>query len=179
MGNNDFLDEYLPDKDNEATDNENIHALDNLPLSTEYRKCKVTSKGISEDQKIIIGDDAERLSAANKMRVLLSQLNLSGRIPWLFPDLSELQDIAEKQKFGRLVDGPDVIAYIRNTMVHGKQINRKRFSIVSAEAKEQALHLSIWYIELCLLKILGHKGTYASRTTEDDYSSSPVPWASL
>ena len=46
---------------------------------------------------------------------------------------------------------------------------------VPKEAREEALDLGLWYLELCLLKMLDHKGEYKNRI---NLKYEMVPWSS-
>jgi len=122
-----------------------------------------------EKNNLLIGSDAETIGAANKIRLLLSHLNLKTSIPKAF---THLKDISE-------IDAPEVFVQIRNAIVHSKEKNRKKLLKVNIQAKSEALQLGIWYIELSLLKILEFKGKYYNRTIRDQYPTKceqVVPW---
>jgi len=120
-----------------------------------------------KQKKMIQGKDADSISASNKIRLLLSQLNIDQAIP---ADLSALSAIENAR------DGPEIFVTIRNALVHGQERIRK----ISLTAKYQALQLALWYIELSLLYILGYTGNYHNRTLKDKWKDTgqPLPWAS-
>jgi len=123
-----------------------------------------------EKNKLLVGSDAETISAANKIRLLLSHLNLRTAVPKAFTHLKEISEI----------DAPEVFVQIRNAIVHSREKNRKKLLKVNIWAKSEALQLGIWYIELSLLKILEFNGRYYNRTIRDQYPSKCeqfVPWA--
>lgn len=112
---------------------------------------------IVENKKLLIGKDSENISAANKIRLLISQLNINTDIPIKF---SSLQNYLKSEK---LVDAPDTVVQIRNAIVHSQEEKRKKLRDININAKSEALQLCIWYIELALLKILNYNHIYTNR----------------
>ncbi|MNG96506.1 hypothetical protein D3C79_555750 [compost metagenome] len=125
---------------------------------------------IVENEKIIIGNEAEGVSAANKIRLLIFQLKISKSIPNSF---KELISVAKES------DGPEIFVKIRNALVHGQETKRNELQKISDKAKFQALQLGIWYVELALLYILKYKGSYKNRTDGKVWEGKGeiVPWA--
>ena len=82
-----------------------------------------------ENKNLLIGKDAENISASNKIRLLLSQLNVSNEIPKSFTNLQSLQDI---------VDAPDAFVQIRNAIVHSQEEKRKKLSKMPSRIKYEA-----------------------------------------
>jgi hypothetical protein len=125
---------------------------------------------VVERKRLIIGDDADRISAANKIRLLLSLLEIRADF---FPDLySDLKNIDSVQ------DAPDALVQIRNAVVHGQETKRKRLLEIPGETKAHALHLGIWYVEMALLKILDFNGLCKHRGAGDNKAiKGRVPWA--
>ena len=125
---------------------------------------------IIECKKMIIGKDSENLSASNKIRLLISQLNITSDVPI---DLKNLDEYVRSEI--TVNDGPEAIVQIRNAIVHSQMEKRKKLNSLSFEVRYEALRLSIWYIEISLLKILGFEGKYNNQTSQvyDEY----VPWS--
>ncbi|WP_286753522.1 MULTISPECIES: GNAT family N-acetyltransferase [Sphingobacterium] len=125
---------------------------------------------IVENEKIIIGNEAEGVSAANKIRLLIFQLKISRCIPDSFEDLIS---VAKES------DGPEIFVKIRNALVHGQETKRNELQKIPDRAKFQALQLGIWYVELALLYILKYKGRYNNRTDGKIWEGEGeiVPWA--
>jgi hypothetical protein len=113
---------------------------------------------IIESKKMIVGKDSENISAANKIRLLLSQLNIAHSIPSAFTHLQQFVDENEN-----ITDAPEAIVQIRNAIVHSQQEKRKKLDSIHYMAKHEALQLSIWYIEMTLLKILDFDDKYFNR----------------
>lgn len=129
---------------------------------------------IIEQKKLIIGKDSESINAANKIRLLISQLNLSYSIPKKFTQLQSFLD-----NKNNIIDAPDVIVQIRNSIVHSQEEKRKKLSEIHFKAKYQALQLCIYYMEMSLLKILNFNSEYCNRCSENMATSGRtelVPW---
>lgn len=125
---------------------------------------------IIESKRMILGKDSENLNASNKIRLLISQIDIESSIP---KDLKNLNQYLSEEK--SLNDGPEVIVHIRNAIVHSQVEKRKKLSKISSEVRYEALKLCIWYIELSLLRILEFKGSYNNRTS-NDYNDI-TPWS--
>lgn len=113
---------------------------------------------VVEQRGILVGADATNISAANKIRLLLNQLNASFEIP---PSLQHLT--AYKSSVTEILDGPECFVRIRNSIVHANEDKRKALAKIPNMARYEALQLALWYIELSMLKILGFKGRYKNR----------------
>lgn len=125
---------------------------------------------IVEDKKLIIGEDAKKMSASNKIRLLLSQLNISHLAPGRFTELQKFID-----NDSNIIDAPDAIVQIRNAIVHSQEEKRRKIITIHPNAKHEALELSIWYIEMALLRILSYQGKYINRCSEIN-NEEYVPW---
>ncbi|RNI27902.1 hypothetical protein EFA69_17585 [Rufibacter immobilis] len=130
---------------------------------------------IVENKKLLIGKDAENITAANKIRLLISFVGLDYEVP---PAFKGLQEFIKNDK--NLKDGPDAVVRIRNYIVHSQEDKRKILHLIPNKVLHEALQLSIWYIEMSLLFILGYKGEYHNRCSEAQYigDTETVPWAS-
>ncbi|WP_397301614.1 hypothetical protein [Nonlabens ulvanivorans] len=113
---------------------------------------------VVENKQLIMGSDSDKISAANKIRLIVSQLQLKAHIP---TSLTNLSDVIRGIK--DVTDGPDAITYIRNAIVHSRKKNREKLIGLSNEVKLEARELSLYYIELSLLEILEYKGTITDR----------------
>jgi hypothetical protein len=131
---------------------------------------------IIESKKMIIGKDSENINAANKIRLLLSQLDISHSVPLAFTHLQQFVDENEN-----ITDAPEAIVHIRNAIVHSQHEKRKKLDSIHYMAKYEALQLSIWYIEMTLLKILDFEGKYFNRCSRKMWASEAEvfpPWSS-
>jgi len=130
---------------------------------------------VVESKQLILGKDSENISAANKIRLLLSQLNISLTVPESFTKLREFVD-GNKD----ILDAPDAVVQIRNAIVHSQEEKRKKLSSIHHMAKFEALQLCIWYIEMALLRILDFDDKYFNRCSVEMYKSNAeefVPWS--
>lgn len=128
-----------------------------------------------ETKGLILGKDAESLSASNKVRLLLSQINVSYEAPAHFKHLCEYIE-----KTDELSDAPDAIVGIRNAVVHGQLGKRKKVWEMHYKTKYEALQLCIWYIEMSMLFILKFEGKYLNRCSKNRVESARrenVPWS--
>lgn len=129
---------------------------------------------IIENKKLIMGNDSANISASNKVRLILSQLKID---PSVFPSLTNLTEYCNKES---IIDGPEVIVQIRNAIVHSQVEKRKKLSEIPDLAKYEALQLSIWYIEMSLLRILDFDDKYLNRCSthlKNLYETELVPWS--
>ncbi|HLW08880.1 MAG TPA: hypothetical protein VKX35_00650 [Fermentimonas sp.] len=114
---------------------------------------------IVEQKKIITNNHSQGLKgAANKIRLLLSQL----KIPFEIPEHSTNLKTFIKQK-GKINDGPDAIVQVRNAIIHTQERKIKFLEQISAEVNNEIRNLAIWYIERILLRMLKYKGKYNNR----------------
>lgn len=131
---------------------------------------------IIERKKLILGKDSENIVAANKIRLLISQLGINTLIPKALVDLQDFKDTNKDT----IADAVDTIVQIRNAIVHSQEEKRKKLDSIPHMAICQALQLSIWYIELSLLCILDFNGKYFNRCSSGKFKSESedlVPWS--
>ncbi|WP_268224341.1 hypothetical protein [Sinomicrobium oceani] len=102
--------------------------------------------------------------AANKIRVLLSHIDLSPDIPEKCVHLLEF--LKGNDNFQNM-DGPEIITSIRNAIVHAKKVKRDRWGTLGTMARHEALQLSLWYIERVLLYVMDYKGNYYNRISKE------------
>jgi hypothetical protein len=127
-----------------------------------------------EKKKLIKGNDAININAANKIRLVLSQIKLENDVP---SSLTELTKLIKESKEDS--DAPEVIVQIRNAIIHSQLEKRKKLLNITIEAKSEALKLYIWYIELSILYILNYKGKYSNRCSKASFPEdreTDVPW---
>lgn len=123
------------------------------------------------DRKMVSARAFKRggLSAADKLRLLASSLDIPKEIPL---DFSALHEKKGKER----PDGLDAITRIRNSLVHPD---------AQTELREHSYYagwnLSLWYIDLVLLRLCRHDGKYANRLTGQRWVGQvePVPWAKI
>jgi hypothetical protein len=126
---------------------------------------------IVEKYKIIKGEDSKNISASNKIRILLSKINIESSIP---KQLDKLINSSDKNS-----DGPELFTQIRNAIVHSQEEKRQKIYNLEGGVKFQALTLGIWYVELILLFILNYSGEYYNRCSLNPTQQGveKVPWA--
>jgi hypothetical protein len=127
-----------------------------------------------EKKKLIKGNDAVNINASNKIRLLLSHLNIDNEVPNTLTELKKLAVLNKEDS-----DAPEIIVQIRNAIIHSQLEKRKKLSSISIQAKAEALKLYIWYIELSILYILKYKGKYTNRCSKELFPSdreTNVPW---
>ncbi len=129
---------------------------------------------IVEDKNMIIGKDSESISASNKIRLLLSQIDVNTSVPEKFKELTKF--VHENVE---VIDAPEAIVQIRNAIVHSQSEKRKKLSKIHFLAKYEALQLCLWYMELSFLRILGFQEKYFNRCSNAEYMSQAeemIPW---
>jgi hypothetical protein len=132
---------------------------------------------VIEKGRIILGPDAEKLSAANKVRLLLSTISINADVP---DDLNQLTEFIRKNQ--NLNDGVDVLIEIRNAVVHAQSAKRERWKTIKSGVIFEAWTLSMWYVELAILFSIGYEGEYINRTKRNESfegnRTEMTPWAS-
>ena len=114
---------------------------------------------------------AERFSSkylrvVDQFRLLVTSLDLPVELP---PSLRALRSRRGK----RYEDSMEAITSIRNGLVHANEKDP-----LPDEACVEAWKLSLWYLDLILLRLFGHDGTYASRLSPRFRGQVlKVPWA--
>ncbi|MBI1227064.1 MAG: hypothetical protein GC192_17670 [Bacteroidetes bacterium] len=129
---------------------------------------------IVEQKKLILGKDSENIQAANKIRLLLSQLEMSNEVPI---GLNRLKKYLIDNKLK--IDAPEIFVQIRNAIVHSQSEQRKKISKIPDMVKYESLQLGIMYVELALLKILRYEGKFHDRCSGVFHSGGEVfvPWS--
>jgi hypothetical protein len=118
------------------------------------------------DQKMVSAKAFKRggLAAADKLRLLASSLGIPKEIP------PELPALKQKKEW---TDGMEAVTGIRNSLVHpgtGTELPEHSYF--------EGWKLSLWYIDLTLLRLCGHSGSYANRLKRRWAGQiEPVPWS--
>ena len=106
------------------------------------------------------------LSAANKLRLLASALEIPVEVP------SQMTALNAKRG-SKWNDMPHAITDIRNSLVHPNE----KTSLPNGSYFE-AWQLSTWLLDLAFLRLCGHDGSYSNRTTKKAVGQvEQVPWA--
>jgi len=124
---------------------------------------------IIEKNNLLIGKDANGISAANKIRLLLSHLQIENKVPAKLTNLKQYIDSNPD-----ITDAPEALTQIRNALVHSELKKRSKINNIDFDVINDTLDLSLWYIEMSLLFILKYKGKHINRTS--NYNLEKVPW---
>ena len=119
-------------------------------------------------RKLIESNGFKDLKASDKFRLLFASLDIPVEIP---DHLPKVQEIAKKFKY---IDTPHFLTEIRNSMVHP---DHKRHDDFSSHYYD-AWRLSLWYLELTILRLCNYQGTYANRLPHEHWVGQVenVPW---
>lgn len=121
-----------------------------------------------QSRKMISADAFEPrgLSAADKIRLLASSLGIPLDIPASLPAL-------RAKRGSRWQDAADAITGIRNAVVHPRVKKN-----VLHDSYYQAWNLSMWYLDMVLLRLCRHTGKYANRLVTPRWAGQveSVPW---
>jgi len=133
-----------------------------------------------DDVPILDADEFEKLSAGNKLQLLLSKCGIPLDIPPAFTALSTVANGADKK-----MSGPRIATEVRNTIIHPQKKNREKVpgwvskhGVKEADLLWETQQLFKWYITLILLKLMNYNGSYANRLSSHKFGTvEPVPWA--
>jgi hypothetical protein len=121
---------------------------------------------IIERQNLLVFKTNESISAANKIRLILHQINVDFSIP---PGLTHVS--AEKN----YKTGPETFVSIRNAIVHQQEEKRRKVNELPIMLIYEVFKLGVWYLELAILFILDYHGNYCTRTSISPHRQI-VPW---
>ncbi len=99
----------------------------------------------------------------DKLREVLAKLNLPASIPATLPSLSawattrQQQQQADHPSWTVIADGPFVLTDMRNAYTHSESMS------FNESAKISAWRLSLWYIEIIILRLANYAGNYSNR----------------
>lgn len=118
---------------------------------------------------------SRRFPAAEKIRLLLSGLNIPPAIP------DELPSLLRQARENNWRTGPQALTAIRNRIVHSSPENRERIRDLSTYPIMETWKLGLWYMDLLLLSLFEYQGVYHNRLRRDrDVGDvEPVPWSRL
>ncbi|MCY2994354.1 MAG: hypothetical protein NTY19_41755 [Planctomycetota bacterium] len=137
-----------------------------------------------DDRTIVESDEFDRLSAASKLQILLAHCNIPFEVPVGRSALTTIATEMQK-KGGKATTGPQLVAKVRNTIIHPNEKNRRilsewesSYSVKIGDVRWEAQQLFKWYITLVLLRLIGYSGKYANRLTPSKLGEVEfVPWA--
>lgn len=127
-----------------------------------------------ERRGLLSVDGFTRLTAADQLRLLLGHLGVPRKLP---DELGELQGYAAARN---REDGPDAFYGIRNALVHPSLKKRQEIAQAPGRTRFEAAELGLYYVEMALLSMLGHRGPVLHRVSARWRGEEhPVPWANL
>jgi len=125
-----------------------------------------------EQDHVISADGFNKLPASDKIRLLLTHLD----IPITIPD--HLANLKGHAKSIQEDTGAGAFVFLRNAIVHPSLKKRRRLKSVKNEAKFEATQLGRQYLEFILLSLLHYEGKYEDRTDTTRWAGigDDVPW---
>ncbi|MEY2590537.1 MAG: hypothetical protein QOJ67_2521 [Acidimicrobiaceae bacterium] len=115
------------------------------------------------------------LSFQGRLRLLLKWAGIDPAVP------VELVDMERVRREANLTDAPATIAWVRNRLVHPPKMGNDGLpQWPSHDLQVDVWRLSLQYIELIVLRLLGYQGRFGTRTHIDGRWAGdvePVPWA--
>jgi hypothetical protein len=141
-------------------------------VMTQTAQEMLSSAVFVEFERWLSADGFERLTAEDRVRSLMRWAGVPTDIP---AELGELIAVSRAENW---MDIPAAIAGIRNPIAHPTPRNRQRSGRHSPRARAEVWAVGLWVLELCLLRLLGYRGSYANRITRR-YTGQvePVPWS--
>lgn len=123
-----------------------------------------------EDQQTKVAEDFDGVRASDRIRELLAWMDVDPTIPTHFTDLCQSCNALG------WIDGPHALTSMRNALAHPK--SREKLSKPSIAARVELHQLSLWYVELALLRLIGFDGSYSNRLTARNVGEVElVPWS--
>ena len=127
-----------------------------------------------ETQQLHTRTAFDKLTAAERIRILLQDIGVPTEIPDYMTNLPALrQDAAD--------DGPCVVTRVRNALVHQKESKRAFVGSLDGATWYECTQLALQYVELVLLAVCGHEGHYARRAWRGVKGPDEVrvPWSKV
>ncbi len=122
-------------------------------------------------------EGSDKLAAADRIRLLFLWAGIPTGIPSQLSGLIKLAKSYEEFMINKIPDAAAAMTTIRNTITHPTRKNREKFGKHSNEARHDAWTLGLRNLELCLLKLFGHQGTYGDRIRQEWQGEvESVPW---
>jgi hypothetical protein len=145
-------------------------------------------KVISEEDAILDEGEFEKLSAGNKLQLLLHECGIPLAVPSALETLVKAasEEGGSKKGASKPKSGPKIVTEIRNSIIHPNKKNREKLDqwrklddSNGEELLRETHSLFRWYITLVLLRLMDYQGTYANRLSYYGPASiEKVPWAS-
>jgi len=127
---------------------------------------------IVENESMYDAKKYDRYSASRRISILLRHWKIPQDIP------NDLPKLRCRAKRGGTNSGPEIVCQLRNSVVHPHEKNRKRLFSFSTEQRIECWILTMHYLELCLLRLLGYNQVYVPRIKRNIYAgyTEQVPW---
>ncbi len=138
--------------------------IDNGIILTQAAIERLSFEYAVKHKRLIESEGFKNLRASDKLRLLLSSLDIPIDIPASTPELKQFN----------WIDAPHAITEIRNSLVHPEHKRRGKFD----EVFYPAWKLGQWYLELAMLRVCGYFGTYSNRLVPERWVGTveSVPW---
>ena len=127
-----------------------------------------------EHKKSLSSQGFEKLQAADKLRLLLSQLGIPIVLPSRFSALSSYASADNHE------DVATTLSRLRNAYVHPSPKNRSRLNQAGIQVQYEARTMCLHFLELIVLRLCQYNGQYSSRVTDAEWRGGEVrrvPWA--
>ncbi|MBT2225894.1 hypothetical protein KLK06_08515 [Nonomuraea sp. NEAU-A123] len=121
----------------------------------------------------LTAESLNKLNVAANLRLLLHSMSIPVGLPVGFGALMKRNGAYH----GGTAEGPELIFAVRNDLVHPAKKSAK-LEWPSSEELTEAWRLSMWYLELVIIRLLDYQGGHLSRLKKGAFSIDPVPWAS-
>lgn len=149
--------------------NQNASGIEACLIQAQMALELLSWAALVEDHQIVTPEQFAQPPAFAKFRQLVAWCSLPLAIPESLPNL--------RAAFPKL-DGPEAITETRNCMMHPTKANRAKRHALTQMAVYEAWQLSMLYIELALLKLIGYDGPYNNRLgNAPGHIHQQVPWA--
>jgi hypothetical protein len=127
-----------------------------------------------ENKSILSSEGFERLPAADRLKILLSQCRIPLEVP---SNLTKLSSFSKAENYN---DGAQILTEIRNFIAHsGNPKKRQKFLRQPESVRIEAYRLGLWYLELILLSLFDYQSCYSNRLRLGNIGDvEPVPWLS-
>lgn len=147
--------------------NRNVSGLDAGVVFTQMALELLAWHYFTAHKQAMTKDGFNRLTAADRIRLLLTQHEISLEIPSALPNLARWA-----REFNQ-VDAADAIVAVRNAVIHPEIKQRERLRASANNPKRDAWTCGLWMLELLLLRLFSYSGRYCDRR---ERRSAFVPW---
>lgn len=126
-----------------------------------------------EINRVISESSFRKIEAAERIRLLLSHSQIPTNVPTTMVNIEKYRKSRGNER--EIWDGPKVVAEYRNQFAHPNL--RQKLKSFPVKAHEEVRQLAIWYVELCLLRLLKYDSYYFSRAQSvSAYEVKLPPW---